>query len=165
MKKIRKIVPLILVAIMMFSLLAFSGCGEPYEFAEGDFELTIEVDRDTFALGENTTVTATLKNLSGRSHRIAIWESLMTPFISGRHYFPWSSGSSLPSRIDFELDEEIQWSFQIGDGILEPGIYELYFKAGFTLNWRFIGWLFSSCDNGKTISLTSNTIILTVYEN
>ena len=146
---------------MMFSLLAFSGCSEPYEFTEGDFELTIEVDRDTFAVGEIITITATLKNLSGRSHRITYWRSLMFANIPGtigpaEVYF-----CSRPQFKIFERDDVIQKRVCQEGAFYKSGTYELTVVTRFVFgrSWR------SSCRIGEAIRIYSNTINLYVYEN
>jgi len=60
------IVSLAVVSTIVFSVVM---CGS-YTYKEGDFSLTITVDKTELRVGDTIEVTVTFKNLSGRKHRI-----------------------------------------------------------------------------------------------
>jgi len=159
MKKFKKIVLFFLVAIMMFSLLAFSGCSEPYEFTEGDFELTVTMDRDTFSKGDNAWLwigfEATLTNLSNKSHRITYWNWLMSPHVTPEVMFP--SGPHFFHRrlINIEANEAITRAQSFEAFFSELGVHELTIYAIFVFGRR-LSWRHTSYRDFITIQ--SNTI-------
>jgi len=71
---VKKLIVLGVLFVMAFSLFA---CTKDYEYKEGDFSLTIEVDKTEVQVGDTVTVTATFKNLSGRDIpiRISPWKT------------------------------------------------------------------------------------------
>lgn len=68
MKKMSKIIAMGVIIIM--SLGFFAGCSNDYTYKEGDFNLTIEVDRTEVQVGDTIMVTARLENLSDRDVRV-----------------------------------------------------------------------------------------------
>ena len=66
----KKIVAILLTGAMLtmagFSLFSCDDSWKDYVYQEGDFELTIEVDKTEAKVGDEIEITATFKNLSGR---------------------------------------------------------------------------------------------------
>lgn len=126
---------------------------------EQDFVLTIAVEETTLPQGENFTVNVELKNNSKQDHEIS-YSILFDPRIPGWMWHPFGNDSDFCpmdppfyQRI-FEAGSVIQnTSFQFGND-LEPGTYELRFRAEFYLNWYQ--------DNQQEIRILSNPITITV---
>ena len=78
MKNIKNLaIKTICLCVLVIMLFPFVACGgDDYEYKEGDFSLTVAVDKTEAAVGDTIEITATFKNLSGRDIRI------QTPFIS-----------------------------------------------------------------------------------
>lgn len=63
----KKIICLGVLLIMIFSL---GACGENYAYNDGDFSLTVTVDKDELFIGEKVKIIAILKNLSDKEIHI-----------------------------------------------------------------------------------------------
>jgi len=160
----KRILGIGMALMMLFTVVTFAGCA--YEYEEGDFVLTISMSSDTFTQAESVYVDLTLKNLSGRSHRIAVLIDISgIPEIPGV-FFPHSTvpGDSTYF-IQFERDGSIQWTerlkpyfmFEHIAGIFSPGVYELTMRTVFNLNY--------GRSNQQNIQVFSNIIVFTVLEN
>ena len=107
---LRKIISLGVILIMSFT---FGACRD-YVYQEDDFSLTITVDKTELRVGDTIEVTATLKNLSGRKHKI-VYSSSPTVVPSSL------SSIVLPDVFPQEEKANFIWYTNIQDGVLEIG--------------------------------------------
>jgi hypothetical protein len=69
---VKRIVLLGAAFLMSFGI--FAGCGSNYTYQEGDFRLTVTVDKTEVQVGGTITVTAKLENLSGEDLPIVFFD-------------------------------------------------------------------------------------------
>lgn len=120
-----------------------------YPQTEGEFQITISADKETFEKSTNIEVEAVFRNLSGRGHEIeyAGFYLVLMRLVVVKYDEPARPDVSTLGFI--EQDAEIYQEWTIGSK-LQRGKYQLVADAKFSL----IG--------GQSVTVYSNTIILTV---
>jgi len=81
MKKnmIKKLTLWCVITVMLFAVVSFFGCNygdgfiSDYEWSEGSFSLEVTADRSDVRLGEEVTITATFRNLSGKNLNLYVY--------------------------------------------------------------------------------------------